>query len=129
MQMKGFAKIALTFALLAGMMAYFIVPVQFSRKRALSSTEKAEYALTVNYYKSHGGEAGDGRGLGSLDTSGGQAPTLGGHEEAGALPASAATGERATFPVSAGRAACRSHGFGRCDQCHWLLLESVRKHQ
>jgi hypothetical protein len=55
MQMKGFAKIALMFALLAGMMACFIVPVQFSRNRALSPTEKAEYALTVNYYKSHCG--------------------------------------------------------------------------
>ena len=41
------------------MMAYFIVPVQFSRKRALSPTEKAEYALTVNYYKSHCGAVGD----------------------------------------------------------------------
>jgi hypothetical protein len=53
MEMKGFTKIALMFGLLSGMMAYFIVPVQFSRKRALSSIEKAEYALTVNYYKTH----------------------------------------------------------------------------
>jgi len=37
------------FGLLAGVMAYFIVPVQFSRKRTLSPVEKAEYALTVNY--------------------------------------------------------------------------------
>jgi hypothetical protein len=51
--MKGFGKIALVFGLLGGLMAYFIVPVQFSRKRALSPTEKAEYALTVNYYKRH----------------------------------------------------------------------------
>jgi hypothetical protein len=36
-------------------MAYFIVPVQFSRKRALSPADKAEYALTVNYYQSHCG--------------------------------------------------------------------------
>ena len=53
--MKGFGKIALMFALLGGLMAYFIIPVQFSRKRTLSSTEKAEYALTVDYYKSHCG--------------------------------------------------------------------------
>ena len=53
--MKGFTKIALMFGLLSGMMAYFIVPVQFSRKRALSSTEKAEYALTVYYYQRHCG--------------------------------------------------------------------------
>jgi hypothetical protein len=53
--MKGFSKIALLFGLLGGLMAYFILPVQFSRKRTLSPTEKAEYALTVNYYKSHCG--------------------------------------------------------------------------
>jgi hypothetical protein len=53
--MKGFSKIALLFGLLGGLMAYFILPVQSSRKRALSPTEKAEYALTVNYYKSHCG--------------------------------------------------------------------------
>jgi hypothetical protein len=50
-----FAKIALMFGLLGGLVAYVIVPVQFSRTRALSPTEKAEYALTVNYYKSHCG--------------------------------------------------------------------------
>jgi hypothetical protein len=53
--MKGFAKTALMFGLLGGLMAYFIIPVQFSRKRALSPTEKAEYALTVNYYENHCG--------------------------------------------------------------------------
>jgi hypothetical protein len=53
--MKGFGKIALMFGLLGAIMAYFIIPLQFSRKRALSPTEKAEYALTVNYYKSHCG--------------------------------------------------------------------------
>jgi hypothetical protein len=53
--MKGFGRIALLFGVLGGLMAYFIVPVQFSRKRALSPTEKAEYALTVNYYKRHCG--------------------------------------------------------------------------
>jgi hypothetical protein len=55
MQMKGFAKIALMFGLLGGLMAYFIIPVQFSRKRTLSPTEKAEYALTVDHYKRHCG--------------------------------------------------------------------------
>jgi len=54
-KMKGFGKIALTFGLLGGLMAYFIIPVQFSRKRTLSPTEKAEYALSVDYYKSHCG--------------------------------------------------------------------------
>ena len=29
--------------------------MQFSRKRALSPADKAEYALTVNYYQSHCG--------------------------------------------------------------------------
>jgi hypothetical protein len=53
--MKGFGKIALMFGLLGGLMAYFIVPVQFSRKRTLSPADKAEYALTVNYYQSHCG--------------------------------------------------------------------------
>ena len=38
--MKGFGKIALVFSLLGGLMAYFIIPVQFSRKRALSPTER-----------------------------------------------------------------------------------------
>ena len=32
--MKGFGKIALVFSLLGGLMAYFIIPVQFGRKRA-----------------------------------------------------------------------------------------------
>ena len=54
-KMKGFGKIALMFGLLGGLMACFIIPVQFSRKRALSPTEKAEYALIVDYYKSHCG--------------------------------------------------------------------------
>jgi hypothetical protein len=53
--MKGLGKIALMFGLLGGLMAYFIIPVQFSRMRALSPTDKAEYALTVIYYKSHCG--------------------------------------------------------------------------
>jgi len=49
--MKGFDKIALLFGLLGGLMAYFIIPLHFSRKRSLSPTDKAEYALTVDYYK------------------------------------------------------------------------------
>jgi hypothetical protein len=53
--MKGFGKLALLFGLLGGLMAYFIVPLHFSRKRNLSPTDKAEYALTVDYYKSHCG--------------------------------------------------------------------------
>ena len=53
--MKGFGKIALVFSLVGGLMAYFIIPVQFSRKHALSPADKAEYALTVNYYQSHCG--------------------------------------------------------------------------
>jgi glycine/D-amino acid oxidase-like deaminating enzyme len=53
--MKGFGKIALLFGLLGGLMAYFIVPLHFSRKRSLSPTDKAEYAPTVDYYKSHCG--------------------------------------------------------------------------
>ena len=53
--MKGFGKIALVFSLLGGLMAYFIIPVQFGRKRSLSPTDKAEYALTVDYYKRHCG--------------------------------------------------------------------------
>src|SRR5262245_55049352 len=53
--MKGFGKIALMFGLLGGLMACFIIPVQFSRKRTLSPSGKAEYALTVDYYKSHCG--------------------------------------------------------------------------
>jgi len=40
--MKSFGKLALMFGLLGGLMAYFIIPVQFSRKRTLSPTEKAE---------------------------------------------------------------------------------------
>ena len=55
MQMKGFGKVALVFGLLGGLMAYFIIPVQFSRKRALSPADKAEYALTINYYQGHCG--------------------------------------------------------------------------
>src|SRR5262245_28769226 len=54
-QAKGFAKIALMIGLLGGLMACFIIPVQFSRKRAISPSEKAEYALTVYYYKQHCG--------------------------------------------------------------------------
>ena len=53
--MKGFGKIALVFSLVGGLMAYFIIPVQFTRKRALSPADKAEYALTVNYYQRHCG--------------------------------------------------------------------------
>src|SRR5262245_4872573 len=53
--MRGFGKTALMFGLLGGLMACFIIPVQFARKRALSPTEKAEYALTVDYYKRHCG--------------------------------------------------------------------------
>jgi len=53
--MKGFGKIALLFGLLGGLMAYFIIPLHFSRKRSLSPTDKAEYALTVDYYKRHCG--------------------------------------------------------------------------
>jgi hypothetical protein len=33
--------------------------VQFSRKRTLSPTEKAEYALTVDYYRSYCGAVGE----------------------------------------------------------------------
>ena len=51
--MKGFGKIALLFGLLGGLMAYLIIPLHFSRKRSLSPTGKADYALTVDYYKSH----------------------------------------------------------------------------
>jgi hypothetical protein len=51
--MKGFGKIALMFGLLGGLMACFIIPVQISRNRTLSPTEKAQYALTVYYYKRH----------------------------------------------------------------------------
>ena len=53
--MKGFDKIALLFGLLGGLMAYFIIPLHFSRKRSLSPTDKAEFALAVDYYKSHCG--------------------------------------------------------------------------
>ena len=34
--MKGFGKIAILFGLLGGVMAYFIIPVQFTRSRDLS---------------------------------------------------------------------------------------------
>ena len=57
MQMKGFGKVALVFGLLGGLMAYFIIPVQFSRKRALSPADKAEYALTAKYYQRHCGQS------------------------------------------------------------------------
>jgi len=53
--MKSFGKIALMFGLLGGLIAYFVIAVEFSRKRTLSPTEKAEYALTVDYYKRHCG--------------------------------------------------------------------------
>jgi hypothetical protein len=52
--MKRFGKVALVFSLVGGLMA-FIIPVEFSRKRTLSPADKAEYALTVNYYQSHCG--------------------------------------------------------------------------
>jgi hypothetical protein len=35
--MKGFGKIALVFSLLGGLMAYFIVPVQFGRKQLIAN--------------------------------------------------------------------------------------------
>ena len=54
-KLKGFGKIALMFGLLGGLMACLIIPVQLSRKRNLSPTEKAEYALTVDYYRSYCG--------------------------------------------------------------------------
>jgi hypothetical protein len=57
--MKGFGKIALMFGLLGALMACVIIPVQLSRKRALSPIEKAEYALTVDYYKRHCGPVTD----------------------------------------------------------------------
>jgi hypothetical protein len=53
--MKRFGKIALMFSVLGGLMAHFIIPVQSSRKRTLSPTDKAEYALTVSRYKNHCG--------------------------------------------------------------------------
>jgi hypothetical protein len=53
--MKGFGKIALLVGLLGGVMAYFIIPVQSTRSRVLSPTDKAEYALTVSRYKEHCG--------------------------------------------------------------------------
>ena len=53
--MKGFGKIALVFGLLGGLMCYFIIPLQSTRSRALSPTDKAEYALTVSHYKKHCG--------------------------------------------------------------------------
>jgi hypothetical protein len=49
--MKSFGKIAILFGLVGGVMAYFIIPVQFTRSRALSPTDNAEYALTVSRYK------------------------------------------------------------------------------
>jgi hypothetical protein len=58
--MKGFGKIAILFGLLGGVMAYFIIPVQFTRSRALSPTDKAEYVWTVsNYRKYCGAYAGE----------------------------------------------------------------------
>ena len=53
--MKGFGKIAILFGLLGGVMAYFIFPVQFTRSRALSPTDKAEYVWTVSNYKRYCG--------------------------------------------------------------------------
>jgi hypothetical protein len=43
------------FGLLGALMAYFIIPVQFSRKLALLVTDKAAYTLIVYYYKTHCG--------------------------------------------------------------------------
>jgi hypothetical protein len=42
--MKSFGKIAILFRLLGGVMAYFIIPVQFTRSRALSPTDIKESA-------------------------------------------------------------------------------------
>jgi hypothetical protein len=53
--MKGFGKIAILFGLLGGVMAYFIIPVQFTRSRDLSPTDKAEYVWTVSNYKRYCG--------------------------------------------------------------------------
>ena len=53
--MKGFGKIALVLGLLGVLMAYFIIPVQSTRSRALSPTDKAEYAWTVSQYKKYCG--------------------------------------------------------------------------
>ena len=53
--MKGFGKIAILFGLLGGVMAYFIIPVQFTRSRALSPTDKAEYVWTVSNYRKYCG--------------------------------------------------------------------------
>jgi hypothetical protein len=53
--MKRFGKIALMFSVLGGLVAYFIIPVQSSRKRTLSPTDKAEYAWTVSHYKKYCG--------------------------------------------------------------------------
>ena len=52
---ERFRQIAVMFGLIGALMACVIIPVQLSRKRALSPTEKAEYALTVDYYKRHCG--------------------------------------------------------------------------
>jgi hypothetical protein len=52
--MKGFGKIALVLGLL-GVMAYFIIPLQSTRSRALSPTDKAEYVWTVSNYKRYCG--------------------------------------------------------------------------
>jgi hypothetical protein len=40
------------------------------------------------------------------------------------LPASAARAQGGAFSVSAARVACQLCGCGRCDQCHWLLLDN-----
>ena len=53
--MKSFGKIVLVLGLLGVLMAYFIIPVQSTRSRALSPTDKAEYAWTVSYYKKYYG--------------------------------------------------------------------------
>jgi hypothetical protein len=53
--MKSFGKIALVVGLLGALMAYFIIPAQSTRSRALSPTDKAEYAWTVNRYKRYCG--------------------------------------------------------------------------
>jgi len=36
-EMKGFGKIALMFGLLSGLIAYVIIPMQFSRARLIAS--------------------------------------------------------------------------------------------
>jgi hypothetical protein len=43
----------------------------------------------------------------------------------GGLPAWGSPGRRGrAFPVSAAREACQAWGVGRCDRCHWLLLDN-----